>query len=620
MPVEATGRIVIQTGEVLRLEGCALTPLATLPPIMQGMTRRWIGPNPAEHERAVDRLPLHERVVAGRGLGGVGRAEAVLRRPTVNLLHPPALVPGADRVAQRLVEAIKAGKRVAIYGDYDADGVTAMAVLWHVVKAAAPESTIDLFVPSRFEHGYGLNSDALRQLHAQGVQTIVTVDCGITAVEQARVARELGLELLITDHHSFEPDAGGHVQLPDADALAHPSLPGEARAPFAELCGAAVAFKVASRFAVHWCGGERVADVLRDRLLATLPLVALGTVADVVPLVDENRVFAALGLGAMSTTTIPGLRALLDSSELNDGKVVNAEHVAFRLAPKLNAIGRVGHAAQAVELLTTADSARAAVIVKELVAHNENRKQLERAIFDKACSLVESKGLHRPDVRGIALADSEWHEGVVGIVCSKIMERYGRPTVLAKLRDDGVAKGSGRSLDGFDLVSAVRSCSQHLVSCGGHAAAAGLTVKPGAWEAFAQEFTARCTQTIAPEDLILSIRYDATAEIGEMNPYAIKALDLLRPYGRGNREPSVLLRNAIVHLPPTLFGAARNHLEVHLRPTSGRPLRAIWWGGAQHQAALARAPRLHLVVRPKIDEWRGSQSVLLEIQDAGIAS
>jgi single-stranded-DNA-specific exonuclease len=518
-----------------------------------------------------------------------------------------------------LVSALKSGKRVAIYGDYDADGVTSMAVLWHVLKAAAPESAIELFVPSRFEHGYGLNSDALRQLHAQGVQTIVTVDCGITAVEQARVARELGLELLITDHHTVEPSADGRVAIPDADAVAHPNLPGAPPAPFADLCGAAVAFKVASRFAVHWCGGERVADVLRDRLVATLPLVALGTVADVVPLVDENRIFAALGLGAMAKTSIPGLRALLDSSELNDGKVVNAEHVAFRLAPKLNAIGRVGHAAQAVELLTTADSARAAVIVKDLVEHNESRKQLERAIFDKACSLVESKGLHQPDVRAIALADAEWHEGVVGIVCSKIMERYGRPTVLAKLRDDGVAKGSGRSLDGFDLVSAVRSCSQHLVSCGGHAAAAGLTVKSGAWEAFAHEFTTRCTQSIAPEDLILSIRYDAIAEIGEMNAQAIKALDVLRPYGRGNREPSVLLRRAVVHLPPTLFGAAKNHLEVHLRPASGRPLRAIWWNGKPHLSALARASRLNLVVRPKIDEWRGGQSVLLEIQDAAIA-
>lgn len=586
---------------------------------MQGLTRRWIGPHAGSPQDAGGARSLVERVVVARQLGGVGRAESILRKPGVGLLHPPAHLPGADDVALRLVEAVRARQRIAIYGDYDADGVTASAVLWHVLRAADPACPLEIYTPSRFEEGYGLHGSVLRAMHARGVHTVVTVDCGITAHAAARTAQELGLQLLITDHHAVEPDAEGGAALPCAAAIAHPALPG-AQAPFTEICGAAVAFKVASRFAYHWCGGERVAQVFQEALAGTLPLVALGTVADVVPLVDENRIFAAAGLAAIQRTGIEGLRALLLDAELESARRVDAADVAFRLAPRLNAIGRLGHAAEAVELLTTADAARAKAIARALRQHNEERKDIEQRITAQACRMVEEEGLHTADSRAIVLADPAWHEGVVGVVCSKLVERYGRPTVLLCLRADGTAKGSGRSVDGFDLVAAVRACAQHLETCGGHAAAVGLTVRAGQWEAFRQQFAAHCAATIQPHQLVPALHYDAEAHVRELTVDSLRTLDVLRPFGRGNREPCFLLRGVQVRSVPEVFGSARTHVQLRVgaADAAGPPLRAVWWGAARHMPALHQAATLDMVVQPSVDSWQGRQQVQLSISDVRV--
>jgi single-stranded-DNA-specific exonuclease len=583
---------------------------------MRGLTRRWIGP---ESTAVTDGLSLVDRVIRERRLGGEGRAGELLARPTLNKLHPPAELPGADDVALRLVEAVKAGKRIAIYGDYDADGVTSLAVMWHVLTAVEPTVAVELFAPNRFEHGYGLNSSVLRQMHERGVQTVVTVDCGITAVEQAKVARELGLQLLITDHHTLEPNADGSFTLPDADAIAHPALPG-ARAPFVDLCGAAVAFKVASLFAKHWYGGERVPEQLRPMFARLVPLVALGTVADVVPLVDENRIFAAVGLSIMQNSENPGLRALLDDAELNEGRVVNSEHIAFRLAPRLNAIGRLGHAAEAVELLTTADAARARVIAAALAQHNTQRRAIELEIFNQAVAMVAADPALAA-AHAIVLSSPAWHEGVVGVVCSKMVERFGRPVILLCERPDGSAKGSGRSIDGFDLVGAVRACAEHLESCGGHAAAVGLTVRAGACAEFARAFTSRCAESIAVEDLVSLARFDAYASLSEITAPALAQFDALRPFGRGNREPAILLRELKVAGAPAVFGSARTHLEVHVAVEGmQRPVRAVWWSAARHAAAVGGARTIDVIARPKVDEWRGKRTIQLDVVDIAVSA
>lgn len=591
---------------------------------------------------------LLERVVHARGLADSPRAEQLLRHPRFALLHPPATLPGADAVAERIAVALRERRRIALYGDYDADGVTAIAVLWHVLRALAPEAEVEWFVPSRFEHGYGVHSEVLRAMHARGVRTVVTVDCGIGSLEPARTAREIGLELLVTDHHALWRDAEGRVELPCADAIAHPELPG-AEAPFTGLCAAAVAFKVGKRLATHWFGGERVPAAMQQTLAYLSPLVALGTVADVVPLVDENRVFVAEGLRILRTVQgqgapgvrarpstaldvelpmIPGLRALMDTAELHDGSAVDAEHIAFRLAPRLNAIGRLGHAADAVELLTTANSKRAQEIARALVRHNDERRRIEQEIHAQACAMADAALAARP-ADAIVLAHPEWHEGVVGIVCSRLVERYGRPCLLLRERPDGTAKGSGRGVEGFDLAAALRGCDEHLASHGGHAAAVGLTTRAGKREAFARVFQERWLEAARGENLASSARYDAVVTLDELSLPALRTLDVLRPCGRGHREPAFLVRGVALAGGSRTFGTGGTHLEFHLRATDApvgpgargprEAPRAVWWGGAVHAEAISRARTLDAIVRPKVDTWRGAARVQLDVQDVRCA-
>ncbi|MFM9181034.1 MAG: single-stranded-DNA-specific exonuclease RecJ, partial [Phycisphaerales bacterium] len=319
---------------------------------------------------------LIQRVLAARpalGDPGTPRDRDLLHRPgSLALLHGSSTMPGATDVAVRLEAAVRAGRPVAIYGDYDADGMTATAVLWRTLKAAAPDADVRTYVPDRLEEGYGLNEGALESLSQAGVRTVVTVDCGASALGPSRRARALGLELLVTDHHDADASS-----VAEADAIAHPALPGRAPAPFTQVCGAAVALKVANEFARAWCGGDNVAQVLRTAIAGCLPLVAIGTVADVVPLLDENRVLVAKGLDLMQSTTQVGLRALLDEARVGGRRRVDASDVGFRLGPRLNAVGRLGHAREAVELLVTDDHARAAAIVARLGELNERRKRMD---------------------------------------------------------------------------------------------------------------------------------------------------------------------------------------------------------------------------------------------------
>ena len=327
---------------------------------MTAIESRWLG---AEKDQSGSLL---DRVMAAREYPMDPRGRELLNAPRANLLHQARTLPGATAVAERLESAVRAGRRVAIYGDYDADGITATAILWRVIKAARADANVCFYVPDRIDEGYGLNDTALETLAADDVKTVVTVDCGASAVAPSRRARELGLELLITDHHHVDPGCAA-----EAIATAHPALPGRETAPFVDLCGAAVSFKVASEFARLWCGGENVAAVLKDALMACIPLVAVGSIADVVPLVDENRVFVARGLATIQSVEVAGLRALLDDAELEKGRRVDASDVGFRLGPRLNAVGRLGHAKEAVELLITDDPARARAIVKTLAELNE---------------------------------------------------------------------------------------------------------------------------------------------------------------------------------------------------------------------------------------------------------
>ena len=544
--------------------------------------------------------------MAARDYPSDPRGRDILHAPRLGLLHLPRTLPGATEVAARLEAAVRAGHRVAIYGDYDADGITATAVLWRAIRAARPDADLRWYVPDRMEEGYGLNAAALEQLAADGVRTVVTVDCGASAVEPAARARELGLELLVTDYHHVPPGREA-----PAAAIAHPALPGREAAPYADLCGAAVAFKVASEFARAWCGGENVAAVLREALAACLPLVAVASVADVVPLLDENRVFVSQGLRRIHDTAVPGLRALLEDADLSSGRRVQSADVGFRIGPRLNAVGRLGHAREAVELLLTDDPARARALARALSEVNDRRRTMDKEHFAQAeARIAEDPAV--AEAGAIVLADARWHEGVVGISAAKVAERWGKPAILLSLRGDGTAKGSGRSVDGVDILDAVMSAAGDLVvKGGGHAHALGVTVREADVPEFARRVAAECAARTAGGATGPVRRYDAEVAPEDLSFDAVRSLDILRPFGRGNPEPAFLLRGVRPVAPPGLFGGDRSHVEFFL-PGGAR---AVWWGAARRAAEVRQGVPIDLIVRPELDTFRNSRRVQATVAD-----
>ncbi|MDH3583345.1 MAG: single-stranded-DNA-specific exonuclease RecJ, partial [Phycisphaerae bacterium] len=455
---------------------------------IRGELKRWriAAPDPRADELA-RRLrigPLTAQVLCRRDITEEPAAQAFLA-PSLNQLHDPVRLPGAKRAADRLVEAVRGQQKIVIYGDYDVDGISASAILYHVIKAADPATDVRCYVPHRLEEGYGLNGEAIGTLASEGTELIVSVDCGITATGPADLAREKGMDLIITDHHEMD------AELPAAHTLVHPRLPAGTNPndptdpyPFADLCGAGVAYKLAWQFARAWCGSDQVTQTFRQTLVNLLPLAALGTIADVVPLQDENRALAVFGLRHIQDTPWVGLNALIDAAALR-GEAVSCYHVGFVLGPRLNACGRMGHARQAVQLLTDVGAEEAAEIAAFLNSENEDRRATERQIVEEAAEMVEARGYEQDEVRAIVLGHEDWHPGVVGIVCSRLVERFGRPTVLLNTAGQ-IAQGSARSIDAFNIHQALVACNRHLNSFGGHAMAAGLKLPVERIDAFRQ--------------------------------------------------------------------------------------------------------------------------------------
>ncbi len=569
---------------------------------MRGMTKRWIVGG------SEMTAPLVERVLAARGLVDAGEREAFLN-PTLLGLHDPSGIPNLDDCAARLLEAARAGEKIVIYGDYDADGVTASAILVRALRAVAPGCNVTAYLPHRLEEGYGLNASALREISEGGARVVVTVDCGVTATSEARLARELGLELFITDHHN--PPAS-EAELPEAPVV-HPRHPASAY-PFGELCGAGVAFKVAWRVATLSAGSERVPGALRETLLDLLGLAALGTIADVVPLVDENRAIASFGLRRLAAGRIAGIRALMDASSLGKSDV-DAEAAAFRLGPRLNAAGRMGHAREALELLLTEDETRAAELAARLDALNTERRSVERRISDQAAEMAETAGMTGDERRAIVLAHPEWHAGVIGIVCSRLVERYGRPVVLMQ-DEDGVCKGSCRSIDGFNIGDALRGCSAHLTTFGGHDMAAGLSLESAKLDVFREAFTDAACAGLGVEDLAPSVRVDATAALDEMTVDNARGLGKLAPFGRSNPRPTLLLKDAVLAEHAAVMGGHARHMQMRLQRSSGAALRIVAWNWGERVEQFRRGSRADCLVRLKLNEWRGRVSAECELVDA----
>ena len=546
--------------------------------------------------------PLVAQLLLNRDVLTAADAERFLN-PSLRELLPPDALPNAVPAAERLAAAVADNRKIVIYGDYDVDGVTATTILWHVLRLAG--ANVEYYIPKRLDEGYGVNMEAIESLAAAGAGLIMTVDCGVTATECARRAKQLGVELIITDHH--EP----RDELPDA-LLVHPTA-NNAKSANPHLSGAGVALKVAWAFAQAHCRRQKVTEEFADYLQDATAFAALGLVADVVPLVGENRTITAFGLRRLCHTRNPGLQALIEVSGLTGKRSYDEYDVGFTLAPRLNAIGRMGDAALAVELFTTADAPRAVEIAKTLDAKNRERQSIERGIVKQAEALVIERGFHRDSCRGIVLASPDWHAGVIGIVASRLVDRFHRPTVLIAMGETE-GQGSGRSIRHFPLHEVLGVCDQYLLSHGGHAMAAGVRIDRERVDDFTNAFLAEAANRLTPADLSPKLRLDGETPLAELTPQLLENFERMAPFGMGNPRPRLATPEVELVDEPRVVGAAGAHLQFTVRQGSTYR-KAIAFGRADQAAALADHRRLRVAFEPIMNRWNGRTNVELKVLD-----
>ncbi|HXT59971.1 MAG TPA: single-stranded-DNA-specific exonuclease RecJ [Pirellulales bacterium] len=550
------------------------------------------------------------RLLICRGLHDPSQARGFLE-PKLSSLRDPAELPGIAGAVERISAAISAREWIVVYGDYDVDGMSGTSLLLGCLKLLGADA--GYYVPHRIDEGYGLNHEALKTLASHGAKLIVTVDCGIASVEEARAARDAGLSLIITDHHA--PAA----QLPAAAAIVHPGLPGGGY-PFPGLSGAGVAFKLAWALCQQASGAKKVGEAMKNFLLSAIGLAALGTVADVVPLVDENRVLVQHGLASLKERPGLGLAALMRLAELDRKPRLDAEDIGFAIAPRLNAAGRLGQAQLAVELLTTTSAERAAALAEYLNELNGSRQSLERSIYLAAHKQAQEQF----DVEGdaaLVLADHGWHPGVIGIVAGRLAEKFHRPVVLISLDELGVKPGVGsaRSVPGFDLHEALANCTQHLLSHGGHAAAAGLKIETAKLEHFRADFCEHAAGAISAEKRIAELRIDAEVGFGELTMQSVVELERLAPFGQSNPRPLLCASGVTLLGAPQKIGGGGRHLSLKL-VQHGVTLRGVAFGGGDwaEELAAANGP-LAVAFRPIINDFRGRRTVELQLADWQVA-
>lgn len=549
--------------------------------------------------------PIVARLLMQRDVTTSPAVQAFLK-PKLTDLRSPALLPGMAAATERIVAGIRAGEPMVVYGDYDCDGMTGTAILVMCLKRLG--ANVVYHLPSRTEEGYGLHSESVDRLASHGKRLIITVDCGIASLAAAARCRELGLSLIITDHHGYGDE------LPIADAIVHPALPGS-NYPFAGLCGAGVAFKVAWSVAQAMSGGQRVDESMRTLLLQLLALAAIGTVADVVPLIDENRVLVKNGLRSLTAEPLLGVRKLLQLAKLDTKSQLTSEDIAFSLAPRLNAAGRLSQAQLGVELLTTQDETRADALANYIESLNVQRETIERSITLAAHK--QAKEVHTlAEDPAIVVAHAGWHVGVIGIVAGKLAERYHRPAIVIALDALGTKPGTGsaRSPSGINLHQALESCRELLVGCGGHAAAAGLRIEEQNIQAFRAAFCEACAEQMSGQSHEKIIHIDAEAPLGQLDLATVDLIDSLAPFGAANPRPLFAASGVSLAEPPSVMGKTGKHLSMQFEQHKCR-LRAVAFGQAEAwlQPLTNHQGPLDIAFRPVINEFRGFRRVELHL-------
>jgi len=524
---------------------------------------------------------------------GLTDETAALRylRPELDDLHDPLLLLDLDRATGRIQRALETGERIFLHGDYDVDGITATFLLSSVLRELG--ARVEVRIPHRTRDGYGLSVEAVEEAHRRGCGLVVTVDCGVTAVEAVARGHELGVDAVITDHHP--PPA----VLPAAVAVVNPLRPG-CRYPFKALAGVGVAFKLAEALLRGRGGLERAREYL--------DVVARGTIADVVPLVGENRVLARLGLEQLNQKRRVGLQALMEVAGLS-GRTVNSGHVAFVLAPRINAGGRMGNAEQGLRLLMARDSGEARDLAQSLEDDNRLRRRYDEEALAEASRQVESE-LGWPDCASILLWSEHWHAGVIGIVASRLVERFQRPAVLVAL-DGERGRGSGRSLPGLDLNAVLGECSDLLEAYGGHAFAAGLTVRRARLPELRQRLERLVGERLPRELCVPRLAVDAEVHLGECDLTLLEWLDRMSPHGLDNPEPLFVASGLAVESVST--AAQGRHLRLRLRDGTGSA-EAIGFGLGGRAEEVREARRCSLAFVPTRNEWLGEDRVQLKVK------
>jgi single-stranded-DNA-specific exonuclease len=557
-------------------------------------------------EQQADLSPVVAQLLTCRGITNAQDAKSFLDAKLTALRDPESL-PGVTDAADRIHAASQSDRRITIYGDYDADGMTATAILFNCLKLLG--ANVNYYVPNRLDEGYGLNDEALKKLADRGSSMVISVDCGIASVEQAEVARQIGLELIVTDHHQMGD------RLPNAAAIVHPRLPGHFY-PFGGLCGAGVAFKLAWAICQRASDAQKVSPVMREFLMSAMGLVALGTVADVVPLLDENRILVRHGLGSLKHRPTIGLAALMKVTELDQKPKLASEDIAFTLAPRLNAAGRLGQAQLGVELLTTESQERATALAEYIHQLNSSRDSLERSIYLAANKQAKEQFDPEGDA-ALVLGGVGWHPGVIGIVAGRLAEKYHRPVVVVGFDQAGVKPGSGsaRSAGGLDLHRTLARCGEHLISHGGHAAAAGLRIDEAHLDAFRAAFCEIAESEIKQTDRVAEIAIDAEAPLSQLTLGTVEQIEQLAPFGQGNPRPILAAHGVTLAEPPKRMGSSERHLSVRL-DHHGVKLRSVAFGQGDWAEELVQVDGpLEIAYRPVINQFRGRRSVELHLVD-----
>ena len=549
---------------------------------------------------------LVAQVLAARGFQNGAEAAAFLSAQIMDL-HDPNTLPGVSAASDHIIQAVADGRRITIYGDYDVDGVTGTSILWYCLQLL--KAKVDYYIPSRMEEGYGLNCDAVRSLHEEDPsRLVVTVDCGITSVKEAELAKELGLELIITDHHQIAES------LPDATVLVHPRLPGS-EYPFGDLCGAGVAFKLAWAICQREGDGKKSSPRMRAFLMSAVGLAAIGTVADVVPLIGENRILVKYGLESLVGRRSVGLEALMKVCNLAGRKSLQAEDIGFGIGPRINAAGRLGQARLAVELLTTDDAERAKTLAEYLEQLNKNRQTVERRILKQAKEMVAENPAWE-DAPVLVLGHADWHPGVIGIVASRVAAHFERPAIMISLsRPDEPGQGSCRSYAGFDLHSGLKACREFLVTFGGHKVAAGLKIEHAQLDGFREALTVYVKEhhQVSARDMQVSV--DAEVRLADLTWKAVSQLEQLGPFGEKNPRPIFAATKVEVIGEPQKMGEGERHLSLKLRHY-GTVMRAVAFGQADWADEIAALDgAMSVSFKPVINSFRERQTVEMHLQD-----